>query len=44
MELSTPYNFARNSLDELLLPFGVRRAVYLDTDTVVLNKLQPSFF
>ena len=32
MELSTPYNFARNSLDELLLPFGVRRVAYLDTD------------
>jgi lipopolysaccharide biosynthesis glycosyltransferase len=34
-ELLMGVNFARNFLDDLLLPHGVQRAVYLDVDTIV---------
>eukprot|EP00976_Prorocentrum_cordatum_P042213 855545-Prorocentrum_minimum.AAC.1 len=38
-ELLMGVNFARNFLDDLLLPWGVARAVYLDVDTVVQGDL-----
>jgi len=38
-ELLMGVNFARNFLDDLLLPWGVGRAVYLDVDTVVQGDL-----
>ena len=34
-ELLNSLNFARNFADELILPFGVKRVVYLDVDTIV---------
>jgi len=34
-ELLTGVNFARNFADELLLPWGVEKVVYLDADTIV---------
>lgn len=34
-QLMSPMNFARNYVDELLLPLGVTRVVYMDTDTIV---------
>lgn len=38
-ELLMGVNFARNFMDDLLLPWGVRRAIYLDVDTIVQGNL-----
>jgi len=38
-ELLTGVNFARNFMDDLLLPWGVGRAIYLDVDTIVQGDL-----
>lgn len=34
-ELMNSINFARNFADDILLPYGVQRIVYLDADTIV---------
>ncbi|KAK9814430.1 hypothetical protein WJX72_005798 [[Myrmecia] bisecta] len=39
LDLFEAMNFARNFADDLLLPHGVRRMIYLDTDTLVLGNL-----
>eukprot|EP00854_Cymbomonas_tetramitiformis_P008158 gene8158-9690_t len=38
-ELLMGVNFARNFMDDLLLPWGVRRAIYMDVDTIVQGNL-----
>jgi lipopolysaccharide biosynthesis glycosyltransferase len=32
-------NFARNFIDDLLLPWGVERIIYMDVDTIVQVRL-----
>ena len=34
-ELLSVMNFARNFIDDLLLPWGVERIIYMDADTIV---------
>mmetsp|Transcript_25958 Transcript_25958/g.49063 ORF Transcript_25958/g.49063 Transcript_25958/m.49063 type:complete len:260 (-) Transcript_25958:31-810(-) len=39
-ELLSQMNFARNFIDDLLLPWGVERIIYMDADTIVQGDLR----
>lgn len=38
-DLLSSMNFARNFIDDLLLPWGVERIIYMDVDTIVQVRL-----
>jgi len=39
-DLLSSMNFARNFIDDLLLPWGVERIIYMDVDTIVQSDLR----
>eukprot|EP00976_Prorocentrum_cordatum_P081971 1184628-Prorocentrum_minimum.AAC.2 len=43
-ELLSVMNFARNFIDDILLPWGVERIIYMDVDTIVQARAYMSHF